>query len=395
MSEPLHTARPLPWGVYLACSWTWCIGMFLPALLLRDLGVWSFVAFALPNIIGAAALAWVMPTPDSSRELLREHRVAVWAFSALTIAFHVYFAAWIGRLLPTMWGLNLGWALPVLLILSAITPGALARRFLVAGFITWALSAAGIVYLLLTQALPPLATHGTLPSNHLWPMAVVCALGFLLCPYLDATFHRARIECGGRATAAFSLGFGWFFPPMILGTLVASPLLLTIASGQAITPGGPLLVFLLLCTGWQLLYTVRAHAMERPAGKAAAWRVGLALPAAIVAVLTLLAPSLKSTYADLTLGEIIYRAFMGLYGLVFPAYFLCCMWPVRARDGLRISTPTAGRVAFWIAAVAAGAPFYTLAFIHRQTWWALPGVAVVLVAWLGATASARRTASTH
>jgi drug/metabolite transporter (DMT)-like permease len=49
----------------------------------------------------------------------------------------------------------------------------------------------------------------------------------------------------------------------------------------------------------------------------------------------------------------------------------------------------------WIAAVAAGAPFYTLAFIHRQTWWALPGVAVVLVAWLGATASARRTASTH
>jgi hypothetical protein len=123
--------------------------------------------------------------------------------------------------------------------------------------------------------------------------------------------------------------------------------------------------------------------------------VGLALPAAIVAVLTLLAPSLKSTYADLTLGEIIYRAFMGLYGLVLPAYVLCCMWPVRARDGLRISTPTAGRVAFWLAAVAAGAPFYTLAFIHRQTWWALPGVAVVLVAWLGATASARRTASTH
>ena len=24
------------WGAYLACSWTWCIGMFLPVLLIRD-----------------------------------------------------------------------------------------------------------------------------------------------------------------------------------------------------------------------------------------------------------------------------------------------------------------------------------------------------------------------
>ena len=40
------------WAFFLACSWTWCVGMFLPVLLVRNWGIWGWVVFAVPNVIG-------------------------------------------------------------------------------------------------------------------------------------------------------------------------------------------------------------------------------------------------------------------------------------------------------------------------------------------------------
>src|SRR6266404_3216610 len=54
------TLNWLGWAVFLAVSWTWCIGMFLPVLLVRDYGLWGWIVFAVPNMIGAAAMGWVM-----------------------------------------------------------------------------------------------------------------------------------------------------------------------------------------------------------------------------------------------------------------------------------------------------------------------------------------------
>ena len=45
----------LPWAIYLGASWTWCIGMFLPVLLVREYGAWAWVVFAVPNVISCAA----------------------------------------------------------------------------------------------------------------------------------------------------------------------------------------------------------------------------------------------------------------------------------------------------------------------------------------------------
>src|SRR5262245_60423098 len=80
----------LLWAVFLAMSWTWCIGMFLPVLLVRDFGVWAWLVFAIPNIIGAAAMGWVLSAERSS-EIARQHRFAMDAFSIVTIAFQVFF----------------------------------------------------------------------------------------------------------------------------------------------------------------------------------------------------------------------------------------------------------------------------------------------------------------
>ena len=68
--------------------------MLLPVLLVRELGVIGWIVFAIPNVIGAAAMGWVLRDPDSSRRIVEAHGPACRAFSAVTIAFHVFFVLW-------------------------------------------------------------------------------------------------------------------------------------------------------------------------------------------------------------------------------------------------------------------------------------------------------------
>src|SRR5436853_7285427 len=86
--------KSLFWAFFLACSWTWCIGMFLPVLLVRNWGIWAWVVFAVPNVIGAAAMGFVIRSRQQSEDLLINHRIAVAFFSLITIAFHIYFVYW-------------------------------------------------------------------------------------------------------------------------------------------------------------------------------------------------------------------------------------------------------------------------------------------------------------
>src|SRR5688572_9226592 len=87
-------------ATFLAASWTWVIGMFLPVLLVREYGVWAWVIFAIPNCVGAAAMGWTLRTPVQSRDMVDAHAVACRAFSLVTIAFHVFVVGWI--ILPWM-----------------------------------------------------------------------------------------------------------------------------------------------------------------------------------------------------------------------------------------------------------------------------------------------------
>ena len=71
---PAQSSRSwILWAIYLASSWTWCIGMFLPVLLVRDYGIWGWIVFAVPNVLGAAAMGWVLRSRSSSRHILIAH----------------------------------------------------------------------------------------------------------------------------------------------------------------------------------------------------------------------------------------------------------------------------------------------------------------------------------
>src|SRR6187397_1723561 len=105
-ATPRPPARTmLAWAAFLACSWTWCIGMFLPVLLVRDYGGWGWIVFAVPNVIGAAAMGWILRSGEISRRIVENHRVACLSFSAVTILFHVLFTGWVIQRLagPLAW----------------------------------------------------------------------------------------------------------------------------------------------------------------------------------------------------------------------------------------------------------------------------------------------------
>src|SRR5690242_13107187 len=101
------------WALYLACSWTWCIGMFLPVLMVRDFGFAGWVVFAIPNMVGAAALGWILSRPGFAQQLAAQHSIACQSFSSITFAFQCFFLAWVVRGLVGWAGVATGFALVV------------------------------------------------------------------------------------------------------------------------------------------------------------------------------------------------------------------------------------------------------------------------------------------
>lgn len=366
--------RILMWAAFLACSWTWCIGMFLPVLLTRDFGAWAFAVFAAPNVIGAAAMGIALRNPDRSRAFVERHALACRAFSVVTIAFQCYFGAWLiagvadAALRTTLLLVFLG---VMLFAGSGSEKGRWSPLFASA---LWLASAALLAAYALRHGMPALPARGELPGGPIgmWPLALVCILGFGACPWLDLTFHSARQALPGRSGgAAFALGFGVFFLAMIFGTLLYAPAVLSQSAGaQHPAAVGSFAAIHIVA---QLAFTCSVHlgrAKQRLSDRVPrlGWLglTGLVSPLAIVAVT--LAAALPS-YAGLDMHEVVYRGFMVFYGLVFPAYVLCVA-----------CGPRAGRAGWMLAAAAVltAVPCYWMGFIERQTIWMAAGTGIVV-----------------
>ncbi len=374
------TAAVLGWAAYLACSWTWCIGLFLPVLLVRELGTLGFVIFAVPNVVGAAMMGTILPSAGVSSQVVRRHRPALVAFSVVTVAFHLFFAAW---MLPRLIG-PVG-PLIVLALVAVFTGIALRRR----DRSDWI---AAIVVLAITAGIALLALRNGLDFS--WapspdPIAVValapvCAFGFLLCPYLDLTFHRVRQRTSPVAgRVAFGVGFGVLFLAVILLSYGYARPLAVAVDGQA--PRAPVKAFALplgLYMALQIAYTVALHIVEvipeaRALGRRYSTLIGLVIAAAGAAALGF-ACNRGSLWYGLDVGEVIYRCFMGFFGLCFPAYVWLCM--------LR-RFPSRRALGICAVAVVAALPLFFAGFVAGRMVLLVPGVAIVLLARLARTES--------
>ncbi len=361
--------------------------MFLPALMMRDFGIAGFIVFAVPNVIGAALMGWVLTTKKQSIAMVANHASAVGWFSIITIAYHVFWIIWIfsfaQRMIPIpeeyLFGAG---AVAVAWALTTSRGIKLGRESQLA-LVLWIASAAVLVAtFVFPNAISPKTSdviaavnnESLLSTGVLW-MIPLSVFGFALCPYLDATFHYARQQLGSKSNgrAGFTVGFGIMFASMIVLTYQYSGLIITVLAGNAdsivINPlMGAAILAHLMC---QWIFTVRVHLARLPllpgGGPPLQAIYGVALLAGAAA---LVVPTLNA-HSGLTAGEIVYRNFLGAYGLLIPAYVLYRI--VRARKDGRGTHP---RV-MWLA-IGAAAPMFWMGYIERESIWLVPGIVLVI-----------------
>ncbi|MEM9346398.1 MAG: hypothetical protein AAGB26_07260 [Planctomycetota bacterium] len=348
------------WGAFLGCSWTWVIGMVLPALLLRDYGLYGWFVFAVPNVLGAALMGLVLYRPQWSVNIVRKHRLACQNFTAITIAYHLFVVTW---LFGKLFGIA---AVPMLVIAVGLcaTIGMRNRRsamlFVAAGVaviswgcLSWATKAPG-AWELADWAWPAEGVNRLSRTDLMW--FAPCALfGFALCPYLDLTFHRANYSTSpGTGVGAFFFGFGIVFCSMIIFSVCYGAQLLPFIQGKEDAElAGIWLVLLAVHLTLQAGFTITVHVREAMEDRQAniPWLVtlgGVAILMGLLAKLSVL-PDHRIT-AGLTWGEAGYRLFLIFYGTVLPGYVWLVMIP-RLRGPL---TNVGNEVRNFIYAVVCG-----------------------------------------
>jgi hypothetical protein len=326
-------------GLGLATSWTWCIGMFAPIVIGQMFGWPGILAFAIPNVLGCALFGYLRTRQRSMAET-HDHAFAMACFSAATVAYQLFFIGWLGGpvLAEAMTTERTDGALLGVLVVfgAALALAHLPRPML------WALAALGFVASLATFAFLPWGRMNPLPATgEHSPMQLAYVLptivfGFMLSPNLDLTFHRARQEVPEGARPTNFLVFGVAFATMLLLTVCY------LKSPQGLTNPAVRAHIVL-----QLILTSALHLSEIRA---------TALGGRTRGVLIFLALAIGLGAAALAPLEDTYLRFLGLYGLVFPAY-------------AALAIRTVGRPSLWAilglgVVVAAVVPIIDDAFLN-------------------------------
>ncbi len=395
----IRWGRALAGGAFLAASWTWCIGMFLPVYLVFDFGWPGWVAFAVPNVIGAAAVGLIVQTRSRSEAIGRGHGPAMIAFSIVTILFHISFLAWFFQ--HAMQGLGAppvspeapDWLRRMIEIGAPVAPVAIVvvaaavvsvlpwGAWLTGGVLTIAFSVATAVCARIFSGESamawPAASGAAQPAALVWLVPALC-FGFLLCPHLDFTLHRVRrMQEGRTGSMAFLIGFLGLFPLMIVYTLFyAEPLMQRWVS-----------LYVVAHIVAQSVFTMGAHMRElslRARASASPRRWTLAALAAQPVWIALAAGSAMTAFTGRE--RVVYEMFLGAYALLFPAYVWCAVIPRRG-VGRRAA------MGAWAVAVALAAPLFWLGIVEKMWWPAAAGVGLALAAPLVAQAAFRARAA--
>lgn len=375
-STSVHrTGTIVGWGLYGASSWTWCIGMFLPTILLARFGWAGFWAFLIPNVLGCAGFGYFFDA-DSSRRFATRHAAAIRWFSLATISFQVFFIGWASGAFvyapdlaatedPGVAGAvgdTLAW--PVLgTILTwtacAIALGARSDRFW-RWFAAVVAVVSGVLFALALRrvdGLPPAPRPEGAAS--LAAAVPIIVLGFLANPALDATFHRMRQRSPSRHSFA------------VFGVVFAGMLVFAATTFDAMSPhhlAVAILPFAVAQWTLQLVFTIGAHAREVPLLAGGRLATGPAIAVAILVGAVAGMPGIA--------GEPTYLAFLGLYAVPFPMYAIAAIvageHPLRGR-----AIPTVAVLSVLLA------PLGWLGFVENRTLVLLPLAAgIALAGWM-------------
>ena len=399
-TSPPPTHGPLAavmWGCFLGCSWTWVIGMFFPVLLVRDYGLWGWVAFATPNVLGAAAMGYVLKDRAASLRITEKHRNACRWFGWITVAYQAYL---IGALAGPF-GLT---AVGVLTLAVLLVGRADSQRDTWTALVTFAVSLGLFGYALTTDRLwmgwNPKSYMDILEEPRFWLFVPAAVFGFLLCPYLDLTFHRARqATTPGTGKAAFTLGFCGVFFSMIVFSLAYAGAFENVTAhiGLDIAPLlWPVLLIQLVVQG---AFTAAVHIRSLTprvtsvegaktganpgGGDGGGKRAEFVLFVVVIIAVSLglgalLMDRLPVVWPDgfivTNVTELIYRLFLLLYGTVLPGYVFLCMIPTYRQVSHK------GKIGVFAVAATLSYLLACGAFIAGYSWWVLAILVVMMVA---------------
>ncbi|MDX2115020.1 MAG: hypothetical protein SFZ24_05275 [Planctomycetota bacterium] len=356
-------------ALFLACSWTWCIGMWLPVYLTRDWGWHGWAVFLVCNALGAMLVGLTL-SAAASRQRVADNLGVMRLFSVVTILFH---SAWLFMILPHLSAHSairqgyLGGIGAALLLISAFflarTPGKWWPLF--ALFTTAATIAAWILSTRTghTLQLPP--NSGVQPPLALLFATPTILLGFACCPHLDLTFHRVRQELPGPAgAAAFVLAFGVAFPAFMLYSLLYAGGLIDRGSWS---------LYLLIHLTCQSVFTVAAHLRELMPGGLASY--GPRWPTRRTQLLLAMLATSACVMIPFALPAVFFRrayeCMIAPYALVFPIAVI-----LAAQGG----PWTRRRWITWIALTIAALPFIALGYLGQQHELLLASTAITLIA---------------
>ena len=357
----------LGWAFYLACSWTWCIGMFLPVILIRDYGTFGWLLFAIPNILGATAIGYILAKPNSSKEIIEKHKIACTIFSMVTILFQIYFLGWLSTVIPNTI-IVIASTVLLLIYLFGLT---IDKNQLLSAFVIWTLSL--ICFTFILNILPveqiSIFKSGVLPksTNALLSFTPVFFFGFLLCPYLDLTFHKARqLNSYSGSKIAFTIGFCFMFLLMLIFTFFYAGPMAEIIQGKVffLTDGSKLPVKYIYILAFHILiqlgFTIILHAKSiLPEIKKSTKLSFLLIILSLISYLLPTITSTKNTFLNLSTNEIIYRSFMAFYALIAPAYVFLFLLPKNKKN-----VPlNKYNLLILLASIVLALPFYAVSFL--------------------------------
>jgi hypothetical protein len=304
-------SNTLHYGFYLACSWLWCLGGFFPLILGRDYGWPALAVFTIFNVGGAMAMGFYFKLREHQQNFESKHKPVIAMFSYVTIAYQLFFVAWLGAIIGQ----------PLLLTIVVCIAFVIYHS---KGVITyWALLFYLVSIGLFISFLGGDWQPFDISAKSYFPHALLpLAIGFILSPYLDITFHRAY-KSSDNPKLSFAIGFCVLFLSLVGFVFYYAGSLGDVFFNQAVPAGiiYPVLGFLVL----QTAFTIAAHSSElttqqylKPSilagaiGAFSLFAIGL-----LILVKEVIIP-----FGDISLEEILYKMFLFFYSLVFPLYLL-------------------------------------------------------------------------
>ena len=293
--------------------------MFLPVIMLDRYGWAGFFMFVVPNILGCSAFGYVLRTPDKSKAIVEKYRGALASFASVTIAFHAFFLAIVARYfipdLPSWWI----FLLPTIVLVTGLLVSFLPNKL-------WPIAATALWFTSIGIGVLfwPGSIHIEGTPTHPWQEVLwlipITTFGFILCPYLDPTFHRALQSSPSKHSFGV---FGLAFALMVgLSCLYRDAMLVGFAS------------LILVHIVSQSVFTIGAHIRE-------GWLCEVNIRKVIFAIGTFIACVITVAVAHRSHENVWgsaedYLRFFVFYGLLFPGMVAAFIWTKKKFTPLRV-----------------------------------------------------------